>query len=188
MPTAWDLIENEISVNKEELFSLPQSFSDNPQQRVFGLCDDFTKRVTECTIGKGHSDNIIDSYLCDKYKELRDRILATCPQFEVPESRRTQSPLLTPSSSTPTTLSLDESKSDTADTLEHPPGQEGNTLNDILIEISHSSSKGQGSYKSEFEETIAGRDRHNGSGSRIHHPTCVHMAKALPRNVSRCAP
>ena len=94
-----------------------------------------------CTIGKGHTDNIIDNCLCDKHKELGDKIIGTCPQFNIPEPRNTssnlepfrlqrlQSPILTSSSSTPVILSSDGTENDTTDTSERPPGQEGNNVN-----------------------------------------------------------
>ena len=150
-----------MSVNEEALSSLPRPFSDNPQLRLLELCDDFRKRVTECTIGRGHSNNFIDDCLCEKYKELTDKIMATCPDFQIPEPpnassnpeslklQRRQSPVLTSYSSTPTILSPDGADSDTSDTSEHPQGQEGNNSKDAQLISSHSSSKGQGSHRKE---------------------------------------
>ena len=161
LPTASDLIDREMSVTEEALSSLPQSFSDNPQPRLLELCDDFRKRVTECIIGRGHSDNFIDDFCCEKYKELAKKITATCPDFQIPEPPNTssnpeslklqglQSPVLMSYSSTPAILSTDEAESDTSDTLEHPQGQEGNNSKDAQLISSHSSSKGQGSHRKE---------------------------------------
>jgi len=136
LPRAWDLIEREISINDEALSSLPQSFSDNPQQKLSELCDDFRKRVMGCILGKGQSDNFIDDCLCQLCKELADKIRATRPEFQIPEpppkassSPELSPPRLSPSpdySSTPPTISPDETESDRSDTVENPPSQEGN--------------------------------------------------------------
>jgi len=188
LPTVWDLIEGEISTNEEALSSLPRSFSDNPQLRLLELCDDFRKRVSECIIGRGDSNNFIDDYLCKKYKELADEILTTCPDFQIPEPpdaspnpepqkmQRLQSPVLV---SYPATISSDEAESDAPEALERPRGQEGNNSKDAQLISSYSSSKGQGSHRKEIEETITGSDRHHGSGSRIYWRTCFQMGKAL---------
>lgn len=157
----WELIDREISISEEALSSLPRSFSDNPQLRLLELCDDFKKRVAECTIGRGQSNNFIDDCLCEKYKELADEIMATCPDFQIPEPpnassnpeslkpRRHQSPVLKSYPSTPASSSSDEAESDISDTLEHPQGKEGNNSEEPELISSHSASKSQGSHRNE---------------------------------------
>lgn len=64
---------------------------ENPQQQLLELCGNFIKHVSDCTIGSGQTDNLVNDYLCDEYDKLAARIIATKPQFGDPDLAKTSS-------------------------------------------------------------------------------------------------
>lgn len=78
-------IEAKLDIIEKDLRSLPQSFGDNPQQRLLELCTNFNQRIADYTNPKNDSTpNIFEDWF-DEYDRFEKRIISTQPQFEVPK-------------------------------------------------------------------------------------------------------
>jgi hypothetical protein len=85
LPNLLHEIEAKLDIIEKDLRSLPQSFCDNPQQRLLELCAEFNKRVADYTDPKNDSTpNIFEDWF-DEYDRFEKRIISTQPQFEVPK-------------------------------------------------------------------------------------------------------
>ena len=64
--------------------SLPESFAENPQNKLWQLCSEFNNRIREYTTGSDSPTEFFER-LYQEFERFSEAITATRPKFEIPQ-------------------------------------------------------------------------------------------------------